>query len=222
MLDGENMKYWFLEILKAFAIPVILIIITIVFFIKFIYINNQETSHIVLGIMLGVILGFTADLIKRGLDDLSKLHKMRKISRRLLEEDAEDIYLLLWLYERAQKSNQISEDVKKQLPPMIDFKYWNLLKQDKEFLLLAVTEPFNKIFNYMWGFEKTNSQIRLAERGSKEATNIAIKSYKSHVKKEDHKKLLLFFKKEQEIKKLDKKYTESTKRAGQVKLLTND
>jgi len=207
-------KYWFLEILNAFYIPLILIIITIIFFIKFIYINNQETSHIVLGIILGVILGFTADLIKRGLNDLSKLHKMRKISLRLLEEDAKDIYLLLWLDEWAQKSNQISKDVEKQLPPMIDFKYWNLLKQDKEFLLLAATEPFNKIFNYMLGFEKTNSQIRLAEMGSKEAANIAIKSYKSHETKEDHKKLLLHFKTEQEIKELDKKYTESTKRAG--------
>jgi len=77
------MKYWILEMLKAFAIPVILIIITIIVFIKFVGINNQETSHIVLGIMLGVILGFTADLIKRGLDDLSNLHKMRKISLRL-------------------------------------------------------------------------------------------------------------------------------------------
>jgi hypothetical protein len=214
MLNGENMKYWILEILKAFTIPAILIVIVIVVLTTFIDINNQEISHIVLAVMLGVILGFSADFIKQGFNDLTKMQKLRKMSLRLLEEDVEDIYLLLWLYEWAQKSNQISEAVEKQLPPMIDFKYWNLLKQDKEFLLLAVTEPFNKIFNYMWGFEKTNSQIRLAEKGSKEAANIAIKSYKSHVKKEDHKKLLLLFKTEQEIKELDKKYTESTKRAG--------
>lgn len=214
MLYGENMKYWILGILKILAIPAILIFITVVVLVTFVDINNQETSNVVIGIMLGVMLGFSAGLIKRGFDDLTKMWRLRKMSLRLLEEDAEDIYLLLWLYEWAQKSNQISEDVEKQLPPMIDFKYWNLLKQDKEFLLLAVTEPFNKIFNYMWDFEKTNSQIRLAERGSKEAANIAIKSYKSHVKKEDHKKFLLHFKTEQEIKELDKKYTESTKRVG--------
>jgi len=197
MLYGENMKYWFLEILKAFAIPVILIIITIIVFIKFIYINNQETSHIVLGIMLGVILGFTADLIKRGLDDLSKLHKMRKISLRLLEEDAEDIYRIIWLLESSPKSDYT--------PPEFDLKYWNLLKQDKEFLMLGVNEPFNEIFKMMWNFEKINYQIKLEK---KENHLVRYLPYQLIISQEAHKKLLLMFKTEQEIKEIDKKYAE--------------
>ena len=200
MLYGENMKYWFLEILKAFAIPVILIIITIIVFIKFIYINNQETSHIVLGIMLGVILGFTADLIKRGLDDLSKLHKMRKISLRLLEEDAEDIYRIVWLWESSPKSDYT--------PPEFDLKYWNLLKQDKEFLMLGVNEPFNEIFKMMWNFEKINYQIKLAK---KENHLVKYLPYQLIISQEAHKKLLLMFKTEQEIKEIDKKYAERKK-----------
>ncbi len=204
------MKYWILEILNAFTIPAILIVIVIVVLTTFIDINNQEISQIVLALMLGVIFGFSADLIKQGLNDLTKMKKLRKMSLRLLEEDAEDIYLLLWLYEWAQKSNQISEDVEKQLPPMIDFKYWNFLKQDKEFLLLGVNEPFNTIFNNMWNFEKINSQIRLAERGNKEAAELAIRLYNITVEKGSHKRLLLLFKTEQEIKELDKIYTESS------------
>jgi len=208
MLDGENMKYWILEILKIFAIPATLILTIIVILPRFIDINLQETSNVVLGVMLGVVLGFSADLIKRGFDDLAKMRRFKKISLRLLEEDAEDIYRLLWLYEWTQKSNQISKVIKKQIPPMINLNYWNVLKRDKEFLLLGVDEPLNDIFKYMWTFEKINSQIRLAEEGSEKAANIAIKLYKITIKEGYHKKLLLLFKTEQEIKELDKKYTD--------------
>ena len=208
MLDGENMKYWILEILKIFAIPATLVLTIIVILPRFIDINLQETSNVVLGVMLGVVLGFSADLIKRGFDDLAKMRRFKKISLRLLEEDAEDIYRLLWLYEWAQKSNQISKVIKKQTPPMINLNYWNILKRDKEFLLLGIDEPFNDIFNYMWTFEKIISQIRLAEEGSEKAANIAIKLYKITIKEGFHKKLLLLFKTEQEIKELDKKYSD--------------
>lgn len=208
MLDGENMKYWILEILKIFAIPAILILTIIVILSRFIDINFQETSNVVLGVMLGVVLGFSADLIKRGFDDLTKMQRFKKISLRLLEEDAEDIYRLLWLWEWAKKSNQIPEDVKKQTPPMIILNYWNFLKKDKEFLLLGFNNPFNEIFKYMWNFEKINSQIRLAEGGDKEAANTAVMLYEITVKERYHNKLLLLFKTEQEIKELDKNYSD--------------
>jgi len=211
MLDGENMKYWILEILKAFTIPAILILTTIVVLTRFIDINNQEISHVVLGVMLGVMLGFSADLIKRGFDDLTKMQRLRKMSLRLLEEDAEDIYRLLWLWESFQKSDQIPEKDKKHIPPEFDLKYWNFLKQDKEFLLLGVNEPFNTIFKNMWNFEKINNQIRLASSGRKGAAGIAIALYHLTVKDGIHKKLLLMFKTEQEIKEIDKKYAEGKK-----------
>ncbi len=74
------MKYWILEILKAFAVPAILIIVTLFFILEFIDIRNQEISGVVLGVMLGVVLGFTADLSKRSLDDLLKKQKLRQVS----------------------------------------------------------------------------------------------------------------------------------------------
>ena len=195
------MKYWFLEILRAFAIPVILILIIIIVFAKFIDINNQETSYIILGIILGVILGFAADLTKRGLDELYKLQKMRKISLRLLEEDAEDIYRIVWLW--FWGLSHISDYIQ----PEIDLKYWNLLKQDKEFLMLGVNEPFNEIFKMMWNFEKINYQTKLAKKESRK-TYLGNQStfYKLTVLKNAHKKLLLMFKTEKEIKEIDKKY----------------
>ena len=191
--------------LKAFAIPAILIFIIIIVFIKFININNQETSHIVLAIMLGVILGFTADLIKRGLDDLNKLQKMRKISLRLLEEDAEDIYRIVsvWHWESSKKL-----DYK---PPEFDLKYWNLLKQDKEFLMLGVDEPFNEIFKMMWNFEKIDYQIKLAKKENLKTYVGKLLPYRLIITKEAHRKLLLMFKTEQEIEEIDKKYAERKK-----------
>ena len=210
MLEGENMKYWILEILKIFAIPAILILTIIIILPRFIDINFQETSNVVLGVMLGVVLGFSADLIKRGLDDFTKTQKLKKISLRLLGEDAEGIYRLHWLWEwaRKYKSSQISEDIKKQIPPMINLNYWDILKHDKEFLLLGTDNPFNEIFKSMWNFESINSQIKLAEEGDKDAANLSVKLFEITVKEKYHKKLLLLFKTEQEIKELDKKYSD--------------
>jgi len=198
-------KYWFLEILKAFAIPAILILIIIIVFTKFIYINNQETSYIILGIMLGVILGFTADLIKKILDDLSKLYKMRKISLRLLEEDAEDIYLIVsaWYRESSKKLGS--------KPPEFDLKYWNLLKKDKEFLMLGVNEPFNEIFKMMWNFEKINYQFKLAKMENLPTYLGKLLPYQLIIMQEAHRKLLLMFKTKQEIEEIDKKYAERKK-----------
>ena len=200
------MKYWILEILKIFAIPAFLIFAVIITLIKFIDTNIQETSNVILGVMLGIALGFSADLIKRGLDDFTKTRKLKKISLRLLAEDAEGIYRLHWLWEWARKSNRIPEDVKKRIPPMINLNYWDILKHDKEFLLLGVDNPFNEIFKCMWNFESINSQVKLAEGGDKEAINLAVKLFDITVEGKYHKKLLLFFKTEQEIKELDKKY----------------
>jgi len=56
LLNGENMKYWILEILNIFAIPAILILAVIVTLLSLIDINIQETSNVVLGVMLGVHL----------------------------------------------------------------------------------------------------------------------------------------------------------------------
>ena len=60
----------------------------------------------------------------------------------------------------------------------------------------------------MWNFESINSQIKLAEEGDKDAANLAIKLFDITVKEKYHKKLLLLFKTEQEIKELDKKYSD--------------
>ena len=160
------MKYRILETLKAFAIPAILIIVTLSFILKFIDVRNQEVSGVVLGVMLGVILGFAADLIKRGLDDLLKKRKLRKVSLKLLEEDAKGIYRTIWLYDSMMKDEKIPKEVKGNIPPELNLRYWKSLKESIEFLMLGAEEPFDKIFEEIWNFEQINDQIALTKQGN--------------------------------------------------------
>lgn len=209
MMEGGKMKYWILEILKAFAIPAILTIVTLSFILKFIDVRNQEISGVVLGVMLGVILGFTADLSKRGLDDLLKKQKLRKVSLKLLEEDAKGIYRTIWLYDRIMKDEKIPKEVKAHIPPELNLKYWRNLKESNEFLMLGAEEPFDKIFEEMWNFEQINEQIALTKQGNQQASAFARAFYKLAIDEQSHKKLLLFFKSEKEIEELDRKHIEA-------------
>lgn len=198
------MKYRILEILKAFAIPAILVIVTLSFILKFIDVINQEMSGVVLGVMLGVILGFAADLIKRGLDDLLKKQKLRKVSLKLLEEDAKGIYRTIWLYDRMMKDEKIPKEVKGDIPPELNLRYWKNLKESIEFLMLGAEEPFDKIFEEIWNFEQINDQIALAKQGNQQAGAFARVFYKVATDEQFHKKLLLFFKSEKEIEEFRK------------------
>ncbi len=144
------MKYPISEIVNKFKIPAILILVVIGALLIF---NIREASDVILGVALGVVLGFAADLIKKELDSLNRKKIFKEISLRLLGEDAENIYKIFWLWEWTRKSFQKVKDVKKLIPPMINLNYWDILKHDKEFLVLGVDSPFKEIFNCMWGFE---------------------------------------------------------------------
>ena len=198
------MKYWILEILKAFAIPAILMIVTLFFILKFIDVRNQEISRVVLGVMIGVVLGFTADLSKRSLDDLLKKQKLRKVSFRLLEQDAKGIYRTIWVYDSMMKNEKIPKEFKGRIPPELRLRYWEKLKESTEFLVLGTEEPFNRIFEQMWNFEEINEQIALAKQDNQEARVFAQAFYRVTIDEQSHKKLLLFFKSEKEIEEFRK------------------
>lgn len=205
------MKYWSSELLKAFAIPAIFIIVTLFFMLSFVDVKSKDTSRIVLGVMLGVVLGFTADLSKKGLDDLLKKQKLRKTSLKLLEEDAKGLYRMCWAYANLIRSQT---QMQPRLPPEYNLRYWKALQKDNDFLMLGAEEPFGKIFKSMWGFEEINEQVLLAKKGDREAENFARGLYKLYVENESHKKLLLLFKTEKEIEELDKRYIEASKNRG--------
>lgn len=205
------MRYWLPEALKVFAVPLILIIILFFALPRFIDFRNQELARIVLAVMLGVLLGFTADLTKRGVDDLSNKHKIRKVAKRLLEEDARGIYRSVWLWDKLQKDSNIPANLKGSVPPKLDLQYWDIMRKNSEFLMLAADAPFDDIFKAMLEFEKINEQIRLAEGGKAEACQFARAFYLLSMQEKSHKKLLLLFKTEREIEDLDRKHIEASK-----------
>ena len=90
-------------ILSHFWIP-ILILVCFLIFIRQINISGVESKRVVLGIILGVILGFGADIAKRGYDDLVQEQRLKKTAMKLLAEDAKGIYQSIWLWDRLLKS----------------------------------------------------------------------------------------------------------------------
>ncbi|MEO0089312.1 MAG: hypothetical protein ABIK56_02130 [candidate division WOR-3 bacterium] len=77
------------------------------------------------------------------------------------------------------------------------------MSNDINFLRIGVEEPFTKIFELMWDFEKINEQIILAQKGDKLAYQFAIAFYKVAIKEKKHKKLLTIFINDREISDLE-------------------
>jgi hypothetical protein len=205
------MKFWLLEIMKAFAIPIILLLITGLFIFRLVNFKNQEISKVVLGVMLGVMLGFAADLSKRAVDDLLKKQRLRKATFSLLKENAKSVYRSFWLWDRLMKSKDVPDDVKRNIPPELNMEYWSILKNHPDFLMLGAEEPFDKIFQHMWNLEQINEQIRLAKQGRQEAAQFAITFYKLAIEEGEYKDLLSFFMTEKEIEEFDRDYIEKAK-----------
>ncbi|MEO0089311.1 MAG: hypothetical protein ABIK56_02125 [candidate division WOR-3 bacterium] len=76
-------------------------------------IRDQQIFNVVLGITLGVVLGFVADITKRSLDDFQEWYRLRRIALKLLKEDTTRIYRTMWLYDRLIKTEGIPDEVKK-------------------------------------------------------------------------------------------------------------
>jgi len=192
-------------IISHFWIPILILIFSFIF-LKRLNIQNLEAGRIVFGIVLGVVLGFGADIAKRSYDDLIRERKLKKAAMKLLEEDAKEIYRTIWLWDRFMKSPEMPEEAKRIIPAELNLKYWNRLKENNDFLMLAAEEPFTSIFKEMWKFEEINQQISLAKSGDSIAGSFAVAFYKMSADEGLHRKLLLLFMSEQEINTLDEKH----------------
>jgi len=198
------MIYWTFEILRVVLVPVILVLMVYLYLSKFTNVKDQETSGIILGAVVGVVLGFAANLIQDGFNDLYKKHQMREVASKLLGEDVKGVYHTIWLWDNLMKNPTVPEEIKRQIPPEFDLNYWNTMKEDKEFLMLGNNDPFDKIFEEMWNFEKINEQIKLAKQGDKQAYQLAILFYKRVVDDGSCKKLLPYFMNKDQIEELNK------------------
>jgi hypothetical protein len=213
-IELKEIISFFKSVLSHFWIP-ILILILFCIFLRQLNIQDVEAERLVLGIIFGIVLGFGADIAKRGYDDLVQEGRLKKAAMRLLTEDAKDVYRTMWLWEKALQSSQTPPGIASAVPPALNLKYWNKLKENNDFLMLAAEEPFTSIFKKMWDFEALNEQIMLANTGDRHASLFAKGFYQTSIDEGLHKKLLLFFMDEQEIKTLDEQHIAASKERSQ-------
>jgi hypothetical protein len=195
------------EIFKSFWLPTLVLLIPmILLLINRPLLKNKEIYSTVLGVMLGVTLGFGADILKRSLDDYNKKRDLRIASLNLLSEDAKTIYCMMWTYD-VLLSNQddLSKLLKQGVPPPFKLNYWSVFKGDKDFLLLAADEPFNSIFRQMRYFEDISQLIERAHNNDRKAGLEAYAVYNLTIKNKQHEELLLNFMPPAEIQNLRKK-----------------
>jgi hypothetical protein len=208
MKNFKNIKYLIIEIMESFWVPMLFLILSIVFLFKLTNIKDTQSFQVVIGIILGVVLGFTADIMKRSFDEYQCKMKLRKSSLKLLKNDAHGVYRTFWQYENMQKSINLPFNAESIIPPKLDLKYWSFLKKEKDFLLLASKPPFDQIFEAMWELEKINDQIEKAQSVDNQARGLAKAFYNQSINDKFHKKLLLLFMTLVEIEELEKKFNE--------------
>lgn len=160
------------------------------------------------GALVGVLLGFIAEIIRENFKDFQKENKDREIYLKLLKEDAKCAHYVLWAYKKFIQNPTISESEKNQIPPEFGLKYWTQLSKDQNFLKFGIETPFDKIFEIMWDLEKINDQTSKAEKGNRYAYRVAEEFYKIIIEKEKTLKLLLCFMKKEDITKMESEWPE--------------
>ncbi len=201
------MLAYLLRILKAFWLPILLLAIILGLLARLTNISDQQSFNIILGIGLGVVLGFIADISKRSLDDFQNDIKLRNSALKLLGLDAKRIYQTMSLYDGLMKmEGKVAEHAKKQVPPPLGLKYWSRLSQSNAFLLLAGEAPFDQIFSDFWEMDNIDDLIhRAVDHQDREAAKMAMGIYILAIQKQHHRQILLHFMSENEIEEMEKK-----------------
>ena len=185
-----------------FPFLILLVIIAIFFIIGGISIKEGLVGSFG-GALVGVILGFVAEMMREGIKEFQSRMRDKKIYLSLLKEDAKNTHHSMWLYTRLIKDPNVPNEIKNHLPAEFDLHYWSQLSKESNFLRFGSEKPFDKIFQIMWNFEKINEQIRLAKSGSPQAFQFAHAFYRLAIEDEVTKKLLLCFMTELDIQKLE-------------------
>lgn len=204
------MGYWMSDFFSSFWFPLLFIGIA-GFLLYRVKPGPGGSSHEILGVALGVVLGFVSQVTISTYDQFRKDQQLKRAAIKLLQQDAEGIYRIMWLYDGLLKLKRPeTAGVESSVPPRLKMQYWDKLKQDQNFLLLAQDRRFAHIFRQFWEFETINELIDKAQTGDTNATRMAISIYQLAVKENNHRDLLLLFLSQNEIDELDRKHRERT------------
>lgn len=163
--------------------------------------GNSDSYNVVLGVTLGVVMGFLVDLSKRTLDQFHSEARLRRTARKLLEQDAKSIYRTFELYKgliASKDQPNAPPGVENFLPPTLEMRYWGKLTNRDDLLDLASEKPFDKWFKRFWELEKVNELIKslrekTAEDVDKAKYGVALAISRQIIRDNDHEKLLRLF-----------------------------
>src|ERR1700733_7153548 len=102
--------------------------------------GSSESYNVVLGISLGVIMGFLVDLSKKTVDEVYSGRRLRRTVKKLLEKDAKGVFRLFEMYKGLVASKDqpnAPPGIENFLPPNMEMPYWLKLTQRNDFLDLA-------------------------------------------------------------------------------------
>lgn len=200
------------ELLKIIWFPLSILALLII---AFVAVGGNFIKEVLIGsfggALVGVTLGFIAEMIRESFKEFQIKQRDRKIYLRLLEEDAKSAHHTIWLYTRLINDPKIPQEIKNQIPPDFDLKYWNELSRDSNFLRFGSETPFEKIFRIMWNLEKVNEQIFKAREKDQQAFQFAHAFYKMTIKDKQTEELLKCFMGKEEIEKLENNWLETAK-----------
>lgn len=149
--------------LKSFAahfwIPIVLFILAIIALFKLVPVSNQDSYNTILGVSLGVLLGFLADITKRSFDKFQETRGLKKTAFTLLQQDAERVFRSVEMFKGAIVAPGAPAGVANTIPPKFELKYWDRLSKRDDFLILGTEEPLKSIFSEFWEMEKLNNLI---------------------------------------------------------------
>lgn len=201
----RSIPYWLSDFFSVLWLPILFIAVA-----GFLLYRINFTLEI-LGIALGVILGFVSQISVASFNEFRKKHQLKVASHRLLQQDAEIIYRTMWSYDRLLQSDkppEIAKQVESMLPPRLNLQYWESLKKDLDFLLLAQDTLFAQIFHDFFELEKLNQLIDQGSSGDQRSAQMAIGIYRVAIRDNHHRNLLLHFMSSNDIDDLDRKHEE--------------
>ena len=135
----KKIKNTTVKFLEELWLPLALIIVAIFLGIKFL--PKEDAPRIVIGVALGVFIGFVVEILTRNYTDFRNKIKLEKAALELLKADAITIYKCFYSYEILLKDDLPDAA----LPPELGLKNWNLLKQNVDFLLLSTAPPLKNM-----------------------------------------------------------------------------
>ena len=205
----ESIRYWTMDLFSAIWLPVLFILVAGKVLSKIHRGSDKKHSQEVIGIALGVILGFVSQVTIGSFDEFRKEQQFKQAANRLLQQYAENIYRNMWLFDGLLKiKSPATEGMDRSIPPRIDMPYWETLKKNSSFLFLARDERFAKIFYDFWQLEEIYHLLDKGHAGDKEAARMAIAIYHAALRHQAHRTLLLRFITTEEIGELDRKHKE--------------